>query len=225
MFIHPCSGEKTSESGLTSGQYFHQDLFVARRIFQRNQKRRADVGSRVDGFIAHVAVFRPIDAFDIRSQSAKVENIIFHQLDIMSPSLPSEFVACCDSLSCLHALEHFGLGRYGDTVNRDGHIDARRNLSAMLEPDGIFFSVPIGDERIEFNAHRLLDSTTIIDLTKENFELVDCSFLDDAGFLDETVDLHQLRVSNNFGCHYGCGIFELKKKASLGDSNYGEWGT
>ena len=23
----------------------------------------------------------------------------------------------CDSLSCLHALEHFGLGRYGDAVD------------------------------------------------------------------------------------------------------------
>jgi hypothetical protein len=27
----------------------------------------------------------------------------------------------CDSLSCLHALEHFGLGRYGDPIDPRGH--------------------------------------------------------------------------------------------------------
>ena len=39
----------------------------------------------------------------------------------MSP-LRHELIECCDSLSCLHTVEHIGLGRYGDPVNCDGHL-------------------------------------------------------------------------------------------------------
>jgi SAM-dependent methyltransferase len=213
-FIHPCfDGKSNSESGVASGHYFHQDLLVARRIFQRNPKRHVDVGSRIDGFVAHVAVFRPIHVLDIRPQKARVQNIMFRQLDITDPSLPPEFLNCCDSLSCLHALEHFGLGRYGDTVNLNGHIDALRNLCAMLEPGGIFYlSVPIGGERIEFNAHRIFNMMTVLALTKENFWLENFHYVDDQGTLHESVSLNQTLLADNFGCLYGCGIFELRKK-------------
>ena len=37
--------------------YFHQDFVVARKIFERNPRLHIDVGSRVDGFVAHVATF------------------------------------------------------------------------------------------------------------------------------------------------------------------------
>ena len=63
-----------------------------------------DVGSRVDGFVAHVAAFRPIQVVDIRRLSNTVPNVTFLQADFMS-TLPDSLVACCDSLSCLHALD------------------------------------------------------------------------------------------------------------------------
>src|ERR1700712_792104 len=64
--IYPCLGQKSEESGTASGHYFHQDLLVARRIFERRPERHVDVGSRIDGFVAHVASFRSIEVFDIR---------------------------------------------------------------------------------------------------------------------------------------------------------------
>ena len=39
----------------------------------------------------------------------------------------------CDSVSCLHALEHFGLGRYGDPVDPDGHLKGFRNLRRIVQ--------------------------------------------------------------------------------------------
>jgi len=42
-----------------SGHYFHQDLLVAGKIFKNNPIKHVDIGSRMDGFIAHVASFRP----------------------------------------------------------------------------------------------------------------------------------------------------------------------
>lgn len=93
---------------------------VARAIHTAKPVKHVDIGSRVDGFVAHVASFREIEVFDVRPISTAVPGVLFRQADLMdSPSLPAdtEGGGYCDSLSCLHAIEHFGLGRYGDTVD------------------------------------------------------------------------------------------------------------
>lgn len=64
--LYSCLEDKNSQSGTTSGHYFHQDLLVARKIFQHHPKKHVDIGSRVDGFVAHVACFRNIEVLDIR---------------------------------------------------------------------------------------------------------------------------------------------------------------
>ena len=74
--IYPCLGNKYSESGTAKGHYFHQDLLVSRRIFTNKPKLHVDVGSRIDGFVAHVASFRDIEVFDIRSLASNIPNII-----------------------------------------------------------------------------------------------------------------------------------------------------
>lgn len=95
------------ESGVANGHYFHQDLLVARKIYQANPKRHVDISSRVDGFVAHVCVFREIEVFDIRPLDNKVDGIIFRQANLMN--LDEKYIEYCDSISCLHAIEHFGL--------------------------------------------------------------------------------------------------------------------
>ena len=61
-----------------------------------------------------------------------------------------------ESLSTLHAVEHFGLGRYGDPIHPDGWRRAAEALARVLAPGGrLYFSVPIGRERLVFNAHRV----------------------------------------------------------------------
>lgn len=116
---YPCLEDRFSESGSASGHYFHQDLLAARRIFLNSPNTHIDVGSRIDGFVAHVASFRPIEVVDIRRLSSNITNIKFIQVDLME-DMKDDLVDCCDSLSCLHALEHFGLGRYGDPLNMMG---------------------------------------------------------------------------------------------------------
>jgi hypothetical protein len=79
----------------------------------------------------------------------------------------------CDSVSCLHALEHFGLGRYGDKIDIYSLEKGLSNLVKLLAKDGLLYlSVPIGKERIEFNAHRVMDISTILKLTGENLEVI-----------------------------------------------------
>jgi hypothetical protein len=140
----PMLEDRGTVSGSASGHYFHQDLLVARRIHQRNPRRHIDVGSRIDGFVAHVASFREIEIVDIRPLDTPIPNVKFLQMDMMDSLTPNR-TAVCDSLSCLHALEHFGLGRYGDRVDPDGYKTGFANLVQMLETGGIlYFSVPLG---------------------------------------------------------------------------------
>ncbi|HEY5591679.1 MAG TPA: DUF268 domain-containing protein [Paludibacter sp.] len=208
---NPILGERFTESGKMSGHYFHQDLLVAQKIFKNNPIKHIDIGSRTDGFVAHVAVFRKIEIIDIRPQTSKTENIIFRRADLMQ--LPIDMVNAYDSVSSLHAIEHFGLGRYGDPIDYFGYLKAIENITKILQTGGKFyFSVPIGPQRIEFNAHRVFSVSYLMDLFDKQFILDNFSYVDDKGDLFENVVLIHSEIQSNYGCIYGCGIFELTKK-------------
>jgi hypothetical protein len=208
--LYPSLSDRFFKSGKMSGHYFHQDLFVATKIFKNNPIRHLDIGSRTDGFVAHIAVFRKIEIVDIREQTSKVKNISFRQADLMK--LPEDMVNAFDSISSLHAIEHFGLGRYGDPVDYYGYLKAIDNITIMLQAGGKFyFSVPIGKQRIEFNGHRVFSVKYLLELFQNNFLLNSFSFVDDDGDFFENVSLSELAINNNYGCNFGLGIFELTK--------------
>lgn len=208
---YPCLDDRYQQSGSARGHYFHQDLLIARRIYEAAPETHLDVGSRIDGFVAHVAAFRPIRVLDIRPMTHKIPNVEFVQADIMG-ELPEELIASTDSLSCLHALEHFGLGRYGDPVDYDGYLKGLDNLMRLLRPGGtLYLSVPIGPQRIEFDAHRVFAIPYLLTLFEGRCDVKNFSFVDDAGDLHKSVGWQTPEAANNFGCHYGCGIFQLTK--------------
>ena len=208
---YACLEDRFVESGLARGHYFHQDLLVARRVFRRNPTTHVDVGSRVDGFVAHVASFRPVEVLDIRPITSVIPNIRFVQTDLMAP-IDKKMTDYCDSLSCLHALEHFGLGRYGDPVDYDGYLRGLGNLWKIVRKGGtLYLSVPIGPQRIEFNAHRVFSASYIMECLDEQYRLESFSFVDDRGDLHEDVRWSTPEATRSFGCTYGCGIFELTK--------------
>lgn len=210
--LYPCISDQFDAGGSAKGHYFHQDLLVAQFIHRNNPVRHVDVGSRVDGFVAHVASYRHIDVFDIRAVSTSASNINFVVKDLMLDA--ADLAECTDSLSCLHTLEHFGLGRYGDTIDYRGHEKGLAALASMLSPGGrLYLSVPISEEqRVEFNAHRvfsvpsLLATLRTFDLHPERFD-----YVDDAGELCTSVDWTTPEAQRTFRLRYGCGIFTLRK--------------
>lgn len=208
---YPRYYDKFLNSGVANGAYFHQDLFVARQIYIDSPKKHVDIGSRIDGFVAHVAVYRKIEVIDIRKLESKTENIIFKQADLMSDTF--KVIDYCDSISCLHVLEHFGLGRYGDKLDPFGHIKGLNNISNMLIKGGLFYlSVPIGVQRIEFNAHRIFSLSYLINLLIGDFEIKSFSYIDDGGDFFENVELTETMINSTFNCNHGCGVFVLIKK-------------
>jgi SAM-dependent methyltransferase len=208
---YPCLSDRYEPSGVGSGDYFHQDLYVAQLIHRANPERHVDVGSRVDGFVAHVASFRAVEVFDIRELRTSAANITFRQRDIMQER--PDLDAYTDSLSCLHTLEHFGLGRYGDPVDYEGHLKGWENLSRMVKRGGVFyFATPIGPQRIEFDAHRVFAVPYLVDLCSRDFEIERFAYIGDDGELRVDQDPRGEAAQRSFGCRYGCGIFVLRKK-------------
>lgn len=209
--LKPCLYERFQNAGIMKGHYFHQDLHIASRIFKRNPSRHVDIGSRIDGFVAHVASFREIEVFDIRPIYEKMHTIHFSQLDFMKP-LHEKYYGYCESLSCLHALEHFGLGRYGDPVDAIGYKKGLKNLCLMLSTGGILYlSVPVGREQVCFNAHRIFNPFSLLNELDENMELQRFSYVGDSGDFFEDVNLSNFKKEILPKLEYGCGIFEILK--------------
>lgn len=202
--------DRFDTSGAAKGHYFHQDLLIAKNIFKSNPIKHVDVGSRIDGFVAHVASFREIEVFDIRDLKSNIPNIVFKQADLTDINFP--FLNYCDSISSLHAIEHFGLGRYGDTPDYSGYLKGLNNIYKLLKSGGTFyFSVPIGEQQIVFNAHRIFSISYLLKLFSEKYQLKSFSLVDDKGNLFENLILTHEMIKNNCNCTFGCGIFELIK--------------
>lgn len=199
-----------ASAGSASGHYFHQDLLVASFIKKENPIKHIDIGSRIDGFVAHVASFREIEVMDIRNlEISEHKNINFIQKDMMDKNSLEENIT--DSISCLHAIEHFGLGRYGDKIDINGHINGFNNIIKMLKSGGkLYISFPIGKRNeIHFNAHRVFHHNDIFNWNEslDNIILERFDFVDDRGKLN-------LNKNLNTDCKeikFGCGIYTFQK--------------
>lgn len=209
--LSPCLSDRYDEAGSIPLHYFFQDLFAAQQIFNNNPVKHIDIGSRIDGFISHLASFREVEVFDIRNIKDSIPNVKFIKADLMDENFP--FMDYADSVSSLHALEHFGLGRYGDNTDINGYLRGLDNIYKLLKKGGLFyFSVPIGAQRIEFDAHRVFSIKYLLNLFEEKYNLISFSYINDNNKLFAGVELTDEGISNNFNCSYGCGIFILEKK-------------
>lgn len=200
----PCLLDRFESAGSLSKHYFYQDLWAATKVHDFKVSRHYDIGSRLDGFIAHCLPFCEVVMLDVRPLPYKINNLIFQQVNCMNmDQIPSGSIL---SISTLHAIEHFGLGRYGDPIDPLGHKKAIDEIKRVVAVGGqIVFSVPIGVQRLEFNGHRIFDPKTIVDLF-ESCDLQEFSVVDDRNELHENV-----RVDDWRNLRYGCGLFLFKK--------------
>ena len=208
--ITPCLHDRYAEGGTTDNEYFWQDLVVARMVFAARPARHVDIGSRVDGFVAHVASFREIEVFDVRPITSTIPGVVFRQADLMQPL--ATMAQYCDSLSCLHALEHFGLGRYGDPVDPEGYRAGLANMAQILQPGGTFYlAVPVGQPRVEFNANRVFDPVDMLAQCRSlGLELRELH-LHTAGQALHRVDPTDSTLAAIAGTPYGLGLFVFGK--------------
>jgi len=204
--LFPILGDFHSNAGEVLDDYFHQDLWAARKIYRARPARHVDIGSRIDGFIAHLLVFMPVEYVDIRPLLHPVKDLTVIQSDATSLSMYSD--NSIPSLSSLHVAEHFGLGRYSDPIDPTACFAFMSSLARVLAPGGrLYFSAPMGRERVEFNAHRVFALQTVLSRFSA-LKLLSFSFVDDSGRLHEKADTQDFPHQSQ----YACGLFEFTKE-------------
>lgn len=130
--------------------------FAAGAIAARRPAQILDIGSYrhfVLGLLAHSRV----TSLDVRSRQPATELETVLTSDAKSIDAASNQF---DMVVSLCALEHFGLGRYGDEFDIDADQKALQEMVRVLRPGGaLVMSTTITRARpsIAFNAHRIYD--------------------------------------------------------------------
>lgn len=199
---YPCLKDWGGNAG-TLSYYFWQDLWASRKIFCIHPEEHYDIGSRLDGFVAHVLTFMPVTMIDVRPLPYKIEGLRFIQAD--ATNLDGIADRSIISLSSLCAPEHFGLGRYGDPVDPEACFTALRSMQRVLAPGGhLYIAVPVGDvSGVAFNAHRIFAPELIAETLNE-LRLEDFSVVNDTNYT-EHISFDEFH-SMGLGIDYKAGV-------------------
>lgn len=207
QYMWPIIGDKYNTAGKMNN-YFWQDLWAARLITRSGIKYHFDIGSRLDGFIAHLlAADIDVTMIDIREFPGQVECL--HTIVDDATSLRQIQDESIESMSALCSLEHFGLGRYGDPVDPEACFKCFGNIQRKLARGGkLYISLPIGKERVEFNAHRVFYASTVVECF-QSLQLKEFSCVAD-GKIEYNVDIHKYDNDSHNG-EYRYGLFRFVK--------------
>jgi len=186
-------------SGGYENEYFITDLFISQYIKFKNSeiKNLLDVGSRIDGLVSNISCFREINIIDIRDVPSKFKNIKSMKLD-MTKNFSMNGRKRYDVITSNHAIEHFGLGRYGDPIDFNGHIKAIKNIHKLLKDKGqLILGVPFAKEnKIYFDCHRELSIKTWTKILDENGFIIQDKF---SQFKDEWPKIYKSSMPNRKG--------------------------
>jgi SAM-dependent methyltransferase len=185
--------------------YTYHPAWAARVVARVNPAKHIDIASALK-FSTIVSAFVPVEFYDYRPAEIHLNNLQSKRGDLMALPFVDNSVA---SLSCMHTIEHVGLGRYGDLIDYNGDIKACLELSRVLAVGGnLIFVVPVGQPKIEYNAHRIYSYEHVLALFA-NLKLVEFSLVPDdysATGIIENADPNLVSKQR-----YACGCFVFTK--------------
>lgn len=204
MDTYPCLSDRGKTTPFDA-HYFYQAAWIARRLAVASPPSHVDVGSH-NMIVAVISGFIECTFIDYRPLPVLIPNL--HSLSGSILQLPLEDRSV-SSLSCLHVIEHIGLGRYGDPLDVNGHIAAARELERVLAPGGrLYLATPVGRTRVQFDAHRVFPPEEI-PTWMPGLEMLSFSAVDDYGRMCENVK--PSAVGEN---QYACGLYEFGRRQS-----------
>jgi hypothetical protein len=204
---YPCLFDNTGITPIEP-HYTYHPAWAARVLTQINPVKHIDISSTTN-FGTMVSAFVPVEFYDYRPANIHLSNYTSGKADLTNLHFESNSI---ESLSCMHTVEHIGLGRYGDPIDVNGDIKAMKELERVVAKKGnLLFVVPIGNPRIEFNAHRIYAYDAIIKafsgMILKEFSLIPDDF-ENTGYI--TNPPMELINKQNWGC--GCFWFTKPDK-------------
>ncbi|MDB5109849.1 MAG: hypothetical protein JWR67_963 [Mucilaginibacter sp.] len=200
----PIMTDKTANTSFEP-HYIYHPAWAARILVITNPKKHIDISSTLH-FCTMVSAFMPVEFYDYRPANLKLDNLIAKKADLLALPFNDNTI---ESLSCMHTLEHIGLGRYGDQIDYDGDLKAVNELKRVLAINGtLLIVVPTGKSKIAFNAHRVYSYKQIITyfspLQLQQFALVPDNFEEMGLIMNASEEIADQQT-------WGCGCYWFKK--------------
>lgn len=190
--------------------YVYHCSWAARVLARLNPLVHVDIASSLF-FVGIVSAFIKIRFLDYRPADLQLSDLETSSGDLFALNIPDDSL---ESVSCMHVVEHIGLGRYGDPLDPNGDAKAVAELRRVVRPGGsLLFVVPVGRSRVCFNAHRVYGYQQIIGMF-DGFDLMEFALIpelaEDGHLIVNASEEQVLRES------YGCGCFWFVKRTGSG---------
>ncbi len=200
--IYPCLTDRVKTTPFDRHYVLHP-AWAARVLAQTRPEYHVDISS-ILSFSTIASAFLPIKFYDYRVAEIDLSNYQSGFADLTNLSFETESIP---SISCMHTIEHIGLGRYGDPIDPKADLKAINELIRVARKGGdILFVAPLGDGRIEFNGQRLYSKDQVLGYFK-NCTLMNFTLIPDHGNLVENADNELIQKQK-----FPCGCFWFRKQ-------------
>jgi hypothetical protein len=199
-------GENTSTTHFDT-HYIYHPAWAMRVLKELNPPHHNDFGS-ILSFPTQLSSILPVTYFDVRPASLILDGLTAVKADLTSLDIATESL---QSVSCMHVIEHIGLGRYGDTIDFNGDLKAISELQRVTKAGGtLLLVVPVGKPQIIFNAHRIYSFEQIADVFK-GWKMLEFALIPDNAL--ETGILRHADPALVSKQTYACGCFHFQKES------------
>jgi predicted SAM-dependent methyltransferase len=186
--------------------YFYHPAWASRVLAEICPSKHIDISSILH-FSGVISAFIPTEYYEFQAPNLALADLKTGNINLLKLSFDNNSI---ESLSCMHVIEHVGLGRYGDPIDPKGDLKSASELQRVLRPGGnLLVVVPVGGKaRIEFNAHRVYTFDMVVEMFPL-LKLVEFSLIpdrpEDGGLVRKAS--RELSLDQN----YGCGCFHFIK--------------
>jgi SAM-dependent methyltransferase len=206
--LFPCLDDEVENHPIDS-HYLYHPAWAVRKLIEYKINNHYDFGSTLH-FASMASAITRVTLHDLRPPKISLSNLECRRCDLMQIDYPDDSLP---SISCMHTIEHIGLGRYGDKLNPIGDRIAASELSRVLKPGGLlFFVAPVGYPRLQFNAHRIYSFELVLSLFPR-LALLEHSLIPDNAIDIGMLDQPSAAIIDSQ--IHGCGCFVFRKPEKI----------
>jgi hypothetical protein len=164
LFVWPCEDEYTKVVPVGDRPYEYAFAVEMFEKYNVKNKKIFDVGSSSSVFPAILAALgNDVTCLDAREWPISLPNLKVIKSDLLKDN-PN--IGEADAITCISTIEHFGLGRYGDSENVNGDIEGMAKIKKYLKVNGFMvLTVGYGKPAVVYPAHRIYDKQRLAKLT------------------------------------------------------------
>lgn len=195
--FYPILHEKASTQDFDR-HYTYHPAWAARKLAEIKPESHIDISSTLH-FSTIVSAFIPVKFYDYRPADITLNNFSSGSADLLKLPFADSSIK---SLSCMHTLEHIGLGRYGDPIDPTSDLKSMKELQRVLAVGGsLLIVVPVGKPTVQFNSQRIYSYEQVVNAFL-GLQIREFTLLTDEGKLISNADKNLVEKQV-----YGCGCF------------------